>query len=304
MTLTQTSSPLPPERAQNARQGPRLRRTRYHPVMRALLIAGLVGVGLKLLVWWLEPRMAFFPTPGVQETPSAARLPFADVSIPTEDGETLHAWWLEHPQPSAQVIFFHGNGGNLSMWLDVVVELRRRGYSVLAIDYRGYGDSTGRPSERGLYRDADATVRLFNERFRRAGSPVIYWGRSIGSAVAASAASRGASDALVLESPFPDMRSIFAGNPVMQFLTLFSSYSFSTSRFLERYERPLLVIHGDADSIIPYSAGRGVFDRAPTLKKTFIAIPRADHNDLHMVNPELYWRTIDEFVDSLRTSIS
>ena len=163
--------------------------------------------------------MAFFPTRGVQETPASARQPFVDVRIPTDDGETLHAWWLEHPQPSAQVLFFHGNGGNLSMWLDVVVELRRRGFSVLAVDYRGYGDSTGRPTERGVYRDADATVRLFNERFRRAGSPVIYWGRSLGSAVAASAASRGASDALVLESPFPDTRAIFAGNPVTQVLT-------------------------------------------------------------------------------------
>ncbi len=162
--------------------------------------------------------MAFFPTRGVQETPASARQPFVDLRIPTDDGETLHAWWLEHPEPSAQVLFFHGNGGNLSMWLDVVVELRRRGFSVLAVDYRGYGDSTGRPTERGVYRDADAAVRLFNERLRRPGSPVIYWGRSLGSAAAASAASRGASDALVLESPFPDTRAVFAGNPVMQLL--------------------------------------------------------------------------------------
>ena len=133
--------------------------------------------------------MAFFPTAGVQETPAVARLPFVDVRIPTDDGETLHAWWLEHPKPTAQVLFFHGNGGNLSMWLGVVVELRRRGFSVLAVDYRGYGDSTGRPSERGLYRDADATVRLFNERFRRPGSPVIYWADRSAPPMAASAAS-------------------------------------------------------------------------------------------------------------------
>ena len=122
---------------------------RYHRAMRLLLLAGFAAVGLKILVWWLEPRMAFFPTRGVQETPASARQPFVDLRIPTDDGETLHAWWLEHPQPSAQVLFFHGNGGNLSMWLDVVVELRRRGFSVLAVDYRGYGDSTGRPTERG-----------------------------------------------------------------------------------------------------------------------------------------------------------
>jgi hypothetical protein len=281
--------------------------------MRALVVAGAIGLGLKLLVWWLEPRMAFFPTRGVQETPAAAGLPFVDVRIPTEDGETLHAWWLEHPQPSAQVLFFHGNGGNLSMWLDVIAALRQRGFSVLAVDYRGYGDSTGRPSERGLYRDADAAVRVFTER-RRAGSPVVYWGRSIGAAVAASAASRGEADALVLESPFPDMRSIFAGNPVMRLLTLFSSYRFPTSRFVDRYidryeERyqdrsgpPLLVIHGDADTIIPYAAGTRVFDRARTTRKTLLAIPGADHNDLHVVSPDAYWRGIGEFVGSLRAA--
>jgi uncharacterized protein len=278
----------------------------YHRLMRALVVAGVVGVGLKLLVWWLEPRMAFFPTRGVQETPAAENLPFVDVRIPTADGETLHAWWLEHPQPSAQMLFFHGNGGNLSMWLDVVVALRRRGFSVLAVDYRGYGDSTGRPSERGLYRDADAAVRVFDERFRRAGSPVIYWGRSIGSAVAASAASRGGADALVLESPFPDMRAIFAGNPVMRLLTVFSSYRFPTSKFVERYtersQRPLLVIHGDADTIIPYAAGKRVFDRAGTSRKTFVTIRGADHNDLHAVNPDVYWQAIEEFVKSLATA--
>jgi len=282
-------------------------RPRYHRLMRALVVAGAIGLGLKLLVWWLEPRMAFFPTRGVQETPAATGLPFVDVRIPTEDGETLHAWWLEHPQPSAQVLFFHGNGGNLSLWLDVIAALRQRGFSVLAVDYRGYGDSTGRPSERGLYRDADAAARVFTERFRRAGSPVVYWGRSIGAAVAASAASRGVADALVLESPFPDMRSIFAGNPVMRLLTLFSSYRFPTSRFvdgyIDRYQDrsgpPLLVIHGDADSIIPYAAGRRVFDRARTTRKTLLTIPGADHNDLHVVSPDAYWRGIGEFVRSL-----
>jgi fermentation-respiration switch protein FrsA (DUF1100 family) len=272
--------------------------------MRGLLTAVVIAAGLKLLVWWLEPRMAFFPTRGVQETPAAANLPFTDVRIPTDDGETLHAWWIDHPQPSAHVIFFHGNGGNLSLWLDVIVELRRRGFGILALDYRGYGDSTGRPSERGLYRDGDATVRAFNQRFRRPGTPVVYWGRSIGCAVAASAARQAAPDALVLESPFPSMRSLFAGNPVMSFLTVFSSYRFPTSRFLERYDRPLLVIHGDADSIIPYRLGRQVFDGAPGTRKTFVNIPGADHNDLHVVNPPLYWRAVEEFFRALRSSTS
>jgi hypothetical protein len=265
-------------------------------VTRLLIAAAVVAGVLKLFVWWLEPRMAFYPFRGVQETPATVGLPFTDVRIPTADGETLHAWWLEHPSPRAHVIFWHGNGGNLSMWLDVIAELRRRGFSVLAVDYRGYGASTGKPSERGLYRDADAAVRLFAERLRTPGAPVIYWGRSIGSAVAAYAASKAPPDALVLESPFPDLRTILRTNPVLWVLSWLSSYRFSTSRYLAGYQAPLLVVHGDADTIIPFSAGRKVFERAPTTRKSFLSISGADHNDLHVVNPSQYWRGIDQFV--------
>ena len=267
--------------------------------MMRLLIGIVLGLAtLKGVIWWAEPRMAFFPYRGVQETPAAAGLPFVDLKISTADGETLHAWWLEHPAARAQVIFWHGNGGNLSLWLDVIAGLRARGFSVMAVDYRGYGASTGKPSERGLYRDADAAVRLFGDRLKKPGVPVIQWGRSIGSVVAAHAASTGP-DAVVLESPFPDIRAVFAGNPLMKFLSLFSSYRFPTSRLLERYDGPLLVIHGDADTIIPFRAGQQVYERARGARKTFTVIPGGDHNDLHVRNPALYWKAIDEFVKGL-----
>ncbi len=259
----------------------------------------VIAILLKLLVLWLEPRMAFYPEPGVQETPTEASLPFADVQIRTADGETLHAWWLENPAARAQVIFWHGNGGNLSLWLDVIAGLRQHGLSVLAVDYRGYGASTGSPTERGLYRDADATMAVFTERFRRQRTPVVYWGRSIGSAVAAYAASRHAPDGLVLESPFPDIRAILRNHPLLWALTFLSSYRFPQVRFLEGYRGPLLVVHGDADSIIPFAAGRALFAAARTPRKTFVTVPGADHNDLHAVNPELYWKSIDTWISTL-----
>ena len=262
-----------------------------------LLLAGLVL--LKVLVIWLEPRMAFFPSPGVQETPAAVSLSYVDLRIQTQDGETLHGWWLEHPEPRAQVVFWHGNGGNLSLWMDVIVELRRRGFSVLAVDYRGYGASTGTPSETGIYRDAAATVNEFAQRLRRPGVPVLYWGRSIGSPVAASTLSVLRPSALVLESPMPDARSVLRSNPVMWLLSFLSSYRFATSRFIADYDGPLLVIHGDADSIIPISLGRQVFADAKSARGVFVTIPGADHNDLHVAAPDLYWRSIDQFVASV-----
>jgi fermentation-respiration switch protein FrsA (DUF1100 family) len=269
----------------------------YWPLVARVIV---ILLALKLVVWFLEPRMAFFPLRGVQETPASAGVTYQDLRIETADGETLHGWWLERADAHAQVIYFHGNGGNLSLWLDILVELFRRGYSVLAIDYRGYGASTGRPSERGLYRDAEAAVQVYRQRLLKNGIPTIYWGRSIGAPVAAHAASQTKPDALVLEAPMPDVRSVLRTNPILWALSFFSSYRLPTSQLLDRFDGPLLVIHGDGDSIIPFSAGRQVFDKATTRLKTFVAVPGADHNDLHIVNPDLYWTSIDRFTKDLR----
>ena len=262
------------------------------------VLGGLVA--LKLLVLWLEPKVAFYPIRGVQETPAIARLPFVDVRIPTDDGETLHGWWLEDPQARAQVVFFHGNGGNLSLWLGVIADMRQRGLSVLAIDYRGYGDSTGRPSENGVYRDAAASVRFFAERLRKQDLPIIFWGRSLGSPVAAHAASRLPPDGLVLETPMPHARALLGSNPIVWLLSFLSSYSFSTSKHVGPLNMPLLIVHGDADQLVPYEAGKRVYAAASTNRKRFVTIAGAGHNDLHATNPPLYWKAIDTFISGLR----
>jgi uncharacterized protein len=268
-----------------------------------LLAIAAALIGLKLLVVWLEPRMAFYPIAGVQESPALAALPFQDVTIPTADGERLHGWWLEAPDARAQVLFFHGNGGNLSLWLEAIAAIRQHGCSVLAIDYRGYGSSTGRPSEQGLYRDAEAAIQIFHDRLRKPGAPVIYWGRSIGSPVAAHAAGRIHPDAMILESPMPDVRSLLRANPVLWLLSFFSSYRFPTARLLRQYNGPVLIIHGDSDSIVPHAAGRQVFDAAETSRKRFVTIPGADHNDLHLVHPRQYWDAIETFISGVPAAV-
>jgi uncharacterized protein len=274
-------------------------RARYARIVRsALLTIVLAAAALKLLVWWLEPRMAFFPFRGVQETPASAGLVYSDLEIATSDGEALRAWWIEHPSARAEIVFWHGNGGNLSMWLGAIADFRNRGFSVLAADYRGYGASTGRPSEQGIYRDADAVTEYFDRRLRKPGTPVVFWGRSLGCAVASHAATRFKTDALVLESPFPDVASLFAGNLMMRALSLFSSYRFATADHLKQYSGPLLIIHGEVDSIIPYSAGKRVYERAPSTNKTFVTLPDVDHNDRHTSNVT-YWTAVERFTSTL-----
>jgi fermentation-respiration switch protein FrsA (DUF1100 family) len=269
---------------------------------RVLVVAVSILVTLVVLmlaVRGLEPQMAFYPIAGVQDTPAAVSLSFVDLRIPTEDGETLHGWWLEHPRPRAQVIFWHGNGGNLSLWLDLIAELRRRGFSVLAVDYRGYGASTGRPTERGLYRDARATLDVFMRRFRQPDVPILYWGRSIGCPVAASMLPVAQPDGLILDSPMADVRSVLRTNPVMWLLSFLMSYRFPTSELVQQYRGPLLVVHGERDSIVPFASGQRVFAESPSPLKVFVTIPGADHNDLDAADPQRYWRGVDDFLEML-----
>lgn len=263
----------------------------------AVILIVAIAVVLWLLVVWLQPKMAFFPWAGVQRTPAAFDIPFRDVELVTADNVRLHAWWMEHPSPRGQVVYWHGNGGNLSLWLDVFADVHKHGFSVFAVDYRGYGASEGSPTEPGLYRDADAAVDHYAKQLRREGEPTIYWGRSLGCAVASYSAGKAKPDAMILESPFADVRSLFAGNPVMTVLGLFATYRFPTVRHLESYDGPLLVIHGDSDSVIPFRAGQKVYERATTPQKTFVVLKGADHNDVHGHHPA-YWPAVDRFLES------
>ena len=124
------------------------------------LISVLAASALMLLlVRWIEPRVAFFPTRGESETPRDFGLPFESITIDTADGEHLRGWVIRAPAPRANVVYFHGNGANLSNWSPILVSIVQRGYSVFAFDYRGYGNIAGSQTEQGLYDDATAAYR-------------------------------------------------------------------------------------------------------------------------------------------------
>src|SRR6185503_8191536 len=106
--------------------------------MRILLLLLVVGLGLLFFVRWLEPRFAFFPSAGESTTPSEFGVGFTPLTLPTADGERLSAWLLTVADPRAFVVYFHGNGGNLSIWAPILSDLASHGYDVLAVDYRGY----------------------------------------------------------------------------------------------------------------------------------------------------------------------
>ena len=194
-------------------------------------------------------------------------------------------------------MYVHGNGGNLSIWAPILAGIARQGYSVLAFDYRGYGNSTGHPSERGLYRDVDAVIKRFWDGPRQ-DVPVVYWGRSLGGTMAAYAATVWVPDGLILESAFPDVRTLVRISPPMAVRSLFSTYRFPAAEFLQRVTSPVLVMHGDRDSVIPFGQGQALFEKIPGPKR-FVTIRGGDHNDLTPPDPRVYWEAVDEFIVGL-----
>ena len=267
----------------------------FRRTMTLVLITLVVIVAaLTVFARWLEPRFAFFPTAGETTTPLEFGVAFEPTTIDTADGPRLRVWRLHAESPRALVVYFHGNGGNLSVWAPILAGIARHGYEVIAFDYRGYGVSTGQPSELGLYRDVDAVVR---QPFasRATSLPIVYWGRSLGAAMAAYASTRERPDALILEAGFPDARSIVRSSPPLAFLALFSTYRFSTLEHANAGHAPVLVMHGTADSVIPFALGRALYDRL-TGEKTFVAIAGGDHNDMRPPDERAYWRAVDDFI--------
>jgi fermentation-respiration switch protein FrsA (DUF1100 family) len=268
------------------------------------MLALVLGISAALvlvavLVRVLERRVAFFPASGENVTPRDFGVEYEPLTVATRDGERLRAWAIAGRNIRARILYCHGNGGNLSLWTPIVTAIAGHGYAVTTFDYRGYGVSTGRPTERGLYHDVEAVVeRLWRETPNDV--PIVYWGKSLGVPIASYAATVRDPDGLILESGFPDARSLVRDSPLFWLLAHFSSYRFPAAEFLGRLKSavPALVLHGDDDHVVSIAQGRALFDSINGPKQ-FVIIRRGDHNDVASADPAAYWGAVSEFIDSL-----
>jgi uncharacterized protein len=231
--------------------------------MGALLIAAASYAGVGGLLFGMQASLIYYPHLGrdIVETPAARGLPFEDVALRTSDGVTLSAWWVPAPQPRGVVLLFHGNAGNISHRIDYLAMFARLGYSTLIVDYRGYGLSTGEPSEEGTYRDAEACWAWLEAR-GVAARDIVVFGESLGGGVATWIAERRTPRALVLASTFtsiPDLaESIYPYMPVR----LLSRIHYDNLARLPEITAPVLVMHSPDDEIVPYSHAERLFAAA------------------------------------------
>jgi len=246
-----------------------------------------------------ERSFIYFPTRALAGDPAHVGLAFRDLGFTAEDGVRLHGWLVPGRYPTT-VLWCHGNAGNIGDRLENIrLFADELGVGVFIFDYRGYGRSEGVPTEAGLVRDAlAARGALLREGV--AFEHVIYFGRSLGAAVAVDLALAHPPRALVLESPFLSIQAM-ADRTVPFAGTLFRTRWDSLAK-APRLRAPLLVLHGDADEVVPFEQGRALFVAAPE-PKWFATVAGAHHNDTYLGGPP-YWDAWRRFLREVGLRVS
>lgn len=229
--------------------------------------------------------MTYYPMRSAgQPVPEGAE----EISISTPDGERLNAWWFERPASKLRTplatLYLHGNIGHLGVYANHLRPVRQAGTSVLIIDYRGFGGSTGSPDEAGLYTDAQAGYDWLRERGYQPHQIIVH-GLSLGTAVAVELATKNPVGGLILEAPFTSARAVAAFRVPVIGWTLPLGYD-SLGK-IPALKAPLLVMHGDRDQIIDPAQGRELYAAAAEPKE-FLLVPGAGHQDLPMVAGATY----------------
>ena len=265
--------------------------------MWAAAVVVLVVLGVLLLVWAGQRTLIYFPD---RDVPSPAVTGLADVEavrIQAEDGVTLQAWFLPSraQQPSPAVIVFNGNAGNRAYRSSLAAALRGLGLSVLLFDYRGFGDSDGSPTEAGLNEDARAVWRYVAGRSDVRADRLVYFGESLGSAVAVRLAVEHAPAALILRSPFTSLVDVGRLHyPILPVRWLLRD-RFSSVDAIASVRSPLLIVAGDRDRIVPLEQSRRLFERASEPRE-LVVVRGADHNDAALFDGRELIEAVRKFV--------
>lgn len=264
----------------------------------ATLSTVLIGwVLINGFMFLAQPGMLFYPTSDLNATPKDWGMDFQDVTLQSEDGKSLHAWFVPRDGSDLVALFFHGNAGNISHRGDSIAVLQRLGLNVFIFDYRGYGLSHGTPTEQGLYRDARAAWQWLTEQGGFAPDRVVLFGRSLGGVVAAKLASEVTPGAIILESSFSSAKDVAHSLFPLLSRIVWLRFELDAARYLEGATAPVLVLHSPEDEIIPYPLGRRLFDTAPEPKRFVDLI--GGHNDGFLRSQPAYGHAINDFLRPL-----
>lgn len=242
----------------------------------------------------MQEDFIFYPDSYFIGDPAGWGLPYEDVYFHSADGVMLHGWFVPG-QRRITLLWCHGNAGNISHRLDNLRLLHHRlDLTIFIFDYSGYGRSQGKPSEEGTYRDAEAALAYLRTRHDVDQDAIVFFGRSLGGAIAVDLASKQQCLGLILESTFASMAGwISRSFPNITPDMLPIKYD-SLSK-IKRVTAPLLMLHGDYDEVVPFQSGMELYEAANEPKE-FYTIEQAGHNDTYIVGGEGYMAALQEFI--------
>jgi uncharacterized protein len=256
----------------------------------AVLIFCIVLLGCDPIVNFF----AFFPD--TKNVLPAEKLPPAveEVFFNTSDNETLQAYLLENKNAKKLLIYFHGNAGNISHRLSDLLTINKMNITVLGISYRGYGKSSGTPSEKGIYTDGYAAFTYATQTLGFSPGNIFIFGRSIGTTVAVNTAQHKNLAGLILVTPLSSGKAQ-AKAQGFGLLSFVAENAFDNLSKMPSIKCPLLVIHGTMDEVLSYAMGKEIYEAAKT-EKQFVTITGGGHNNLSFFKPDQYWGAIKSFI--------
>ncbi len=268
-------------------------------MMKLLVVIAACYALLVAAVYLMQGRMLYLPgLPGrtLVMSPADADMDFDDVSITASDGVRLHGWYIPG-QSDRVLLFFHGNAGNISHRLDSIRQFHQLGLSVLIIDYRGYGQSSGGITEAGLYRDAEAAWLYLTATRGIDDENIVIFGRSLGASVAAKLASIERPSGLIVESSFTSVPDIAQDLYPWLPARYLSRLRHATRDYVRDVRCPVLVVHSRDDEIIPFRHGEAIYEAAPE-PRTLLAL-RGTHNDAFIRDERAYLAGLRQFLATL-----
>ncbi len=255
-----------------------------------------------------QPRFIFFPSSVIEKTPEFFNLPYEEVwlPVPVSSGkvELVHGWWLKAQQPDAKVLLYlHGNGINIGANIGHAKRFHQLGFSVLLIDYRGYGRSEGMfPNEKRVYEDAVIAWNYLTQEKQISPSRIFLYGHSLGGAIAIDLAVKHPEAAgLIVESSFTSIQDVVAYRNLFRIfpVNLLLNQRFESIKKVPQLKMPALFIHGTADTTVPSFMSQQLYSAAPEPKKLFL-VPAADHNDTAVVAGVEYLQWVKSFVQQVK----
>ncbi|HOW35576.1 MAG TPA: alpha/beta hydrolase [Candidatus Omnitrophota bacterium] len=261
--------------------------------MKILIVIVFSILAFVLFVRYFESRSVFYPTREIPVTPSAVGLDFDDVYFKTQDGVTLNGWFVKAGDGRCTLLYFHGNAGNLGHRLEKIALFHQLGVNIFIIDYRGYGKSTGKPTEQGVYQDALAAYDYLLADRGINPEKIVGYGDSLGGAVAIDLATKKKLSCLIIDSSFTSVADL--GKMIFPFVPSFLlATKMDSINKVKGISIPKLFIHSVNDEIVPFALGKKLFDAAAQPKE-FLTIT-GGHNTNHIDSKDDLLKGIGDFL--------